>query len=402
MDFSFNQDQLLIAETAEAFLSSVSGSAAVRTAMATEQGWDTQLWQRISEEMGWPLTHIPEQHGGLGLGYVELAILFENSGKRLLCAPLFSSVALAANALIVAGTEAQQQHLEQIAAGSRYTLAYAGRNRRYGGDAVEAEYELTDSGAVINGEFAYVVDGHTADTLIVAARQPASTGDAGIGLFMVERSAPGVSVGWTASMDQTRKLANVSLLNVAVNSVNIMRDVGAAQGHLDNILALAEISLAAEQLGVAEHSLQMTIDYISERKQFGRAVGSFQSMKHKAADMMSKVEAARSAVYYAACIADEFLAGSELGKELLEAASIAKSYSCDAAFFCSGCALQMHGGVGFTWEYDVHLYFKRAKSAQTLFGDSSWHQQRIADILLGPVQTAEPAPVAESRSGDQS
>ena len=154
---------------------------------------------------------------------------------------------------------------------------------------------------------------------------------------------------------------------------------------MDQILALASIALAAEQMGVADKSLSLTVDYIAERQQFGRPVGGFQAVKHKAADMMNKAEAARSAVYYAACIADEFLIGKPLGGELLEAASIAKSYCCDAAFFNAGTALQLHGGVGVTWEYDVHLFLKRAKAAQVSFGDSVWHKERVAEIVLGAV-----------------
>ena len=385
MDFSFNSDQKMIAETAETYLSSVSSSAAVRVAMDTEQGFDAALWQQISTEMGWQLTHIPEQHEGLGLGFVELCILFEQMGRNLLCAPFFSTVALGVNALLVAGTEEQKQTgLSAVAEqGARYALAYSGGGRAVGCEAVTATYEVTDGGAVLNGEYHYVIDGHTAENLIVAARKIGTSGSDGVALFTLAAEHDGVSCRWTPSMDQTRKLASIKLNAVHVTAESIMREPGSAGILLNDILALSNICLAAEQLGVAEKSLSLTVAYIKERTQFGRAVGSFQAMKHKAADMMTKVEASRSAVYYAACIADEYSQGGPLGSELHEAASIAKAYCGDAAFFNAGMAIQMHGGVGFTWEYDVHLYFKRAKAAQLSFGDSAWHKEKLATIILG-------------------
>lgn len=375
----------MVAEIAERFLASQSSSEHVRTAMATEQGFDEKLWTQITQEMGWQLTHIPEAYEGLGLGYVELCILFEKMGKNLLCSPFFSNISLGANALMLAGTEAQKaKGLAEIARGeARYSLAYADGSRAWGCAAVTAEYtQLNDGSIALNGEYKFVVDGHTADRLVVAARKAGTSGHDGIGLFLVAVDSIGVSRQWTPTMDQTRKLAKVCLSEVIVPESAVMKDLGAAAKHVDNILALASIAMSAEQMGVADKSLEMTVDYIAERKQFGRAVGSFQAVKHKAADMLTKAEAARSAVYYAACIADEFFAGSPLGDELLEAASIAKAYCCEAAFFNAGCAIQLHGGVGFTWEYDVHLYFKRAKAAQVSFGDIAWHKERLAKIVL--------------------
>lgn len=353
--------------------------------MATERGFDETLWAEITEQMGWQLTHIPEAYDGLGLGYVELCILFEKMGKNLLCSPFFSTISLGANALMIAATDDQKaEGLSQIATGeSRYSLAYADASRHWGCEAVSAQYTQLEGGAIeLNGDYSYVVDGHTADKLVVAARKFGTSGSDGIGLFVIAADTSGVSRQWTPTMDQTRKLAKVSLNKVVVDESAVMQDIGAAGKHLANILALASIALSAEQMGVADKSLKLTVDYIAERKQFGRAVGSFQAVKHKAADMMTKAEAARSAVYYAACIADEFLAGSPLGDELLEAASIAKAYCCEAAFYNAGCAIQLHGGVGFTWEYDVHLYFKRAKAAQISFGDTAWHKERLAKLVL--------------------
>jgi alkylation response protein AidB-like acyl-CoA dehydrogenase len=184
-------------------------------------------------------------------------------------------------------------------------------------------------------------------------------------------------------MDQTRKQAEIDLSGVRVGASDVMRDAGNAWPLLVQALDLARIAIAADQMGGAERVLDVTVDYIKERKQFGRPVGSFQAMKHKAADMMLKAEAARSAVYYAACIADEFLGGRARGEALAEAASIAKAYCSDAYFYNAGSAIQMHGGIGFTWEHDMHLYFKRAKSTQQFLGDAAFHRERLSRQLLG-------------------
>lgn len=190
---------------------------------------------------------------------------------------------------------------------------------------------------------------------------------------------------WQPGMDQTRKLATVQLDHARFPLTVMMNEAGNAGRLFEQMYALAAIATSAEQLGVAAKTLAMTLDYIAERKQFGRAVGSFQAMKHKAADMMLRVEIARAAVYYAASVADEFFANAPQGEELIEAANIAKSYCSEAAFQNSAEALQMHGGVGFSWEYDVHLYLKRAKASQHMFGDSTWHKQQLATQLLGAV-----------------
>lgn len=385
MEFSFTEEQQMIRDTAATFLAEVSGSDAVRSAMATEAGYDATLWSRISEEMYWHAVHIPEEQGGLGLGYVELVALLEEMGKHLLCAPFFSTVCLGVNALRVAGTEAQKErYLGQIAGeGLRATLAWSGAGGRWDASAIDASFTLDDEGARLNGSLHYVPDGHTAELIVVAARRADRTGESGIGLFLVSAEAPGVSRNGVPTMDQTRRQASIELKDVRVAADDIMLDPGEAWPRLEQVFDLARVAIAAEQVGGADRVLELTVDYISERKQFGRSVGSFQAIKHKAADMMLKAEAARSAAYYAACVADDFLAGSGSPDELAEAASIAKAYCSEAYFFNAGCAIQMHGGIGFTWEHDMHLYFKRAKSTQLFLGDTSYHRERLAHTLLG-------------------
>jgi len=378
----------MIRDTAASFLAEYSDSEAVRRAMATEAGYDDALWSRITEEMYWHAVHVPESFGGLGLGYVELVAMLEEMGKHLTCSPFYSTVCLGVNALRVAGTDEQQeQYLSQIAAdGVTATLAWTGATGRWDASTIDATYVLSEDGALLDGRLRYVPDGHTADLLLIAARDNGSSGDAGIGLFIVPATADGVTRTWLPTMDQTRKQAEIDLSGVRVEASNIMREVGNAWPLLSQVLDLARIAIAADQMGGADRVLDVTVDYIKERKQFGRPVGGFQAMKHKAADMMLKAEAARSAVYYAACVADEYLAGRATPETLAEAASVAKAYCSDAYFYNAGSAIQMHGGIGFTWEHDMHLYFKRAKSTQQFLGDPAFHRERLSGQLLGAVK----------------
>ena len=383
MNFSFSEEQQMIRATAEAFLAEKSTSAAVRRAMVTERGYDPQLWQSICEQMYWQAMTIPEAHGGLGLGYVELVATLEQMGRYLLCAPFYASVCLATNALLVAASEEQKaRHLPQLAAGTTGTLAYTGASGRWDCSAVEALARPEGDNYRISGRFRYVPDGHTAGLLVVAARSEGSAGDAGISLFVLPAQTPGVSRQCLPTMDQTRKQAQLQFEDVLVPGDNLLGEFGQGGPALAKIIDLATVAIAADQVGGAQQALDSTVDYLKERVQFGRVIASYQALKHKAADMMVKAEAARSAVYYAACIADEALAGNPLGDELAEAASIAKAYCSDAYFFNAGCGIQLHGGVGFTAEYDIQLYFKRAKSTETFLGNGAWHRERLARALL--------------------
>jgi alkylation response protein AidB-like acyl-CoA dehydrogenase len=396
MEFRFNEEQQMIRDTAAAFLAEVSDSAAIRRAMATEQGFEDAVWSRIVGEMYWQAIHIPEQYGGLGLGYVELVGLFEQMGRYLLCSPFLSTVAFATNALLIAANDEQKNTwLPQIASGELTgTLAYIspagkGPGGSNGPQAVQAICEKTANGYSLNGTLRYVLDGHTAGLLIVAAREKNSSGEQGISLFAVPADTAGVTRTWLPTMDQTRKQAEIVLHDVVLPSDALLGNAGAAWPQLQKILQLAQVAVAAEQMGGAQQALDISVDYTKGRYQFNRPIASFQSIKHKAADMMVKAESARSAAYYAACVAQEALAiaaggdgDAELAAELPEAAAIAKAYCSDAFFFNAGSGLQMHGGVGFTWEYDIQLYFKRAKSTETLLGNAVWHREQLAKMLL--------------------
>ncbi|WP_336335116.1 acyl-CoA dehydrogenase family protein [Pseudomonas putida] len=379
MDFAFTDEQEMIRTSAEGFLADVSNCTAVRAAMASETGYDPDLWQRLCSEMYWPAIHIPEAYGGLGLGFVELTILLEQMGRRLLCSPFYATACLATPALLLAATEAQKQcWLPAIADGSvRGTLAW-GNGGGWSADGISVTATAEGEGYVLDGEYAQVIDGHSAELLVVAARTAQ-----GINLFLVEAGQAGLERQWQPTMDQTRRLGRIRLQRLYVGPDAVL---DASWPLLQNLLRLACVALAAEQVGGAQQALDLSVAYLQERQQFGRSLASFQALKHRAADMMLQVECARSASYYAACVAQEFLdaAGDQqVAAELPLAASLAKSQCSQAYFHCAAEAIQLHGGVGFTWEYDPHLYFKRARASESYLGAPAWHLQQIANQVIG-------------------
>jgi alkylation response protein AidB-like acyl-CoA dehydrogenase len=344
--------------------------------METERGYDPATWAQLSEELAWTALTIPEEYGGLGLSYLDLHPLMEEIGRALLCAPFLSTVGLGANALMIGGSEAQKElYLPGIAAGeTRATLAFAEANGRMDAAGVEASYVRNGAGYLLSGAKSYVLDGHTADVLIVAARSErnAGKGAEGVSLFLVPKDAEGVKRKWLPTMDQTRRLASVELLDVMVSDDALLGDEGRGWRLCEKTLDLARIALAAEQVGAAEMCLEMSVEYAKVRKQFGRPIGSFQAIKHKCADMLMLVESARSAAFYASALA------AQGGESLEEAASSAKAYCSDAFFHCAAEMIQIHGGIGFTWEHPAHLYFKRAKATENLFGGPAFHRERVA------------------------
>lgn len=375
MNFAFTEEQEELRETARAFLAEQAGSEQIRAAMASDNGWDDALWRQLGEELGWTAVHIPEEYGGLGLGYVEFVALLEVMGEHVVCSPYFATLALGANAILVAGSEEQKQRwLEPIAEGRcTATLAWTEPNGRWDPSGVEATFEADGDGFVLRGTKRYVVDGDRADLVVVVAREAGSEGDRGLGLFVVDGDAAGLERKALPTVDQTRRQAEIVLTDVRVGADARLGGEGGAL--LAKILDLAAIALAAEQVGGAQRCLDMAVEYAKERVQFGRTIASFQSIKHKCADMMVAVESARSAIYYAACVAAED--GDDLGR----VASLAKAYCSDAYFRCAADNVQIHGGVGFTWEYDCHLYFKRAKASETFLGDPAYHRELVAQRI---------------------
>jgi alkylation response protein AidB-like acyl-CoA dehydrogenase len=377
MEFSFSEDQDELRRSARRFLEVESSEERVRTAMESERGYEKATWEQLSEELAWTALTIPEQYGGLGMSYLDLHPLMEEMGRALLCSPFFSTICLGANALLLGGSEAQKEaHLPGMAAGeTTATLAFGEKNARMDADGIEASYTKTSGGYILNGKKTYVVDGHSADLLVVAARLGGSKGAEGVSLFLVPSGANGVKQTWLPTMDQTRRLGEIELADVHLGAEALLGPEGSGWALCERTLDLARIALAAEQVGAAEMCLDMSVEYAKVRKQFGRPIGSFQAIKHKCADMLMMIESARSAAFYASALASQ---GDE---NLEEAASSAKAICSDTFFHCAAENIQIHGGIGFTWEHAAHMYFKRAKSTETLLGDPSFHRERVAQQM---------------------
>lgn len=374
MNFAFTEEQEQLRETARSFLATHASSEAVRRAMQSELGFDPDAWKRIGSELGWTAILVPEAYGGLGLGWVEVAALLEVTGEFLLCAPLLSTVGLGTNALLAAGTEDQKREwLPRIADGRAIvTLAFAESARDPGPGPIAATFRREGEGFVLSGRKRSVVDGAAADAIVVAARAPGTAGADGLGLFLVRGDEPGLARRTLPTLDGTRRIAEIELRDVRLPGGAQFTGGGTGAAALAKVLDRAAIALAAEQVGGAQRCLDLAVEYAKGRVQFGRPIGSFQAIKHKCADAMVKVESGRSASYYAACVA------AEDAPELAQAASLAKAWCSDAYFRCAADCLQIHGGVGFTWDYDVHLHLKRAKASQSFLGSPSWHRERIA------------------------
>ena len=377
MDFAFTEEQQALRRTLRQFLASRSSSERVRAAMATEAGHEPETWERLGAELGLTALIIPEAYGGAGLGAVELTAVMEEMGRALLCAPFFSTVALGANAILLAGSEAQKAELlPSIAAGTTTaTLAFTEANGRWDAGAVEALARRDGGAFVLDGTKTYVVDGHTADLLLVAARAAGSAGAEGLSLFAVPSGAAGVSRRALPTLDMTRRQAEIRLAGVRVPASALLGDEGAAWSALERTLDVAAVALSAEQVGGAERCLEMAVEYAKVRVQFGRPIGSFQAVKHKCADMLLRAESARSASYYAGW------ATAAGAPDQSTAAALAKVYCSEAYFFCAAENIQIHGGIGFTWEHDAHLYFKRARASGALLGDAGYHRERVARAI---------------------
>ncbi len=369
MNFGFSEEQEELRRQVRRFLEEKSPETEVRRLMATTEGYDPAVWSQMADQLGLQAMTIPEAYGGAGFGYVELLVVLEEMGAALLCAPYFSTVALGTNALLTAGDEvAAKQWLGSIATGETIaTLAITEDSGRWDLDAITTRASKKDGSWTLDGHKSFVIDGHTAGLILVAART-----DAGLSLFAVESDAPGLTRTPLATMDQTRKQARLEFS--ATPATLVGRDGDAAAG-LEKTLQLAAVALAAEQVGGAQRVLDNAVDYAKNRMQFGRPIGSFQAIKHKCADMLLEVESAKSAAYYGAW------AAATDDDELALAASLAKSYCSEAYFHCAAENIQIHGGIGFTWEHDAHLYFKRAKSSELLLGDPSYHRELLAQRI---------------------
>jgi alkylation response protein AidB-like acyl-CoA dehydrogenase len=370
MNFAFSEEQDELRKTVRAFLDSKSPETEVRRLMETTEGSDPAVWSQMAGELGLVGLVIPEQYGGSGYSWVELGIVLEEMGRSLLCAPFFSTAVLAAHTLLLSGDEDQKmRHLPGIASGlTQATVAFTEPSGKWDESGITATATKSGSGEwAINGTKMFVLDGHTADDIFVAARTAA-----GVTLFHVQSDAPGLVRTALSTMDQTRKQAKLEFTDVVGTMVGME---GEGWNVLSKVLDLAAVGLAAEQVGGAQKVLDMAVEYAKVRVQFGRPIGSFQAIKHKCADMLLEVESAKSAAYYAMWCA------SEMNDELPSVASLAKAYCSEAYFHATAENIQIHGGIGFTWEHPAHLYFKRAKSSELLFGDPTYHRELLAQRI---------------------
>jgi alkylation response protein AidB-like acyl-CoA dehydrogenase len=368
MEFVYTREQDDLRTSLRKFLAAKSPEAEVRRVMETELGHDPQVWSALTSELGLTALAIPEEFGGLGFTFLELSIAFEEMGRALLCAP-FLSACIASTALIASGDRAAQADLlPGIAEGDTLaTLAHMESPRDWAGATVACRATATPDGYRISGTKRYVLDGAAADLVLVVA-----DADGGPTLFAVDPAADGVQRTSIETLDPTRRFADVTLDDAPGRLVG---ELGGAPATVSAALDVAAAALAAEQVGGAQRVLDMSVEYAGVRVQFGRPIGGFQAIKHKCADMFLAVEGARAAAQHAAWVATDDPAALPVAAGLAQAVC-SEVYSTAAAE-----NIQIHGGIGFTWEHPAHLYFRRAKSSEILFGDSVYHRGLLARRL---------------------
>jgi len=376
MNFGFNDEQELLRSTARKFFENECGSDTVRRLMETPEGISPDLWTKVAEQ-GWLGLVYPEAYDGMDLGLVDLVVLMEEMGRAVVPGPYFSAVLLGGLAILEAGGEAQKKEwLPKIAAGDRrVALAWMEPSAQLGPAGVTLSAVEKGGGYTLSGTKLFVHDAHTADALLVAARTRPGAGADGVSLFLLPKGTRGLEVTLLPTMDQTRKLCEVSLSDVSVGADALLGAAGAGWAPLSRVLDRATVALCAEMCGGAQKVLDMTVEYAKIRQAFGRPIGSYQGVKHRAADMLVDVENSKSITYYAAWALDEGASEAPL------AVSMAKAYVSDAFRRVAAAGIQLHGGIGFTWEHDLHLYFKRAKGSEFTFGDATHHRERVAQLV---------------------
>ena len=354
MDFALSDDQRAIQEAARDFLTDAANPDVIRAAVEGTSGFDESLWDSLGE-MGFAGLMVPEGFGGLGLGAVEMALVLEETGRVLAPVPFFETAVLAVQAILAAGSEEQKAALlPRLATGTR--ACFAGTASR-----------PTLSHGKLTGTAQFVTFGHVAQLIIVATADES--------LVVLEADTPGLVIEALPALDRTRRFATLTFACEVTDSM-ILGAPGSAKAAIERTLTIGAGLLTAEQTGGMQYSLDATVDYAKQRVQFGRLIGSFQAYKHMLADMMLLVEASRSAAYYAAAAIDEN------GEELAEAAHAARAYVSDAYCSVTGDAIQLHGGIGFTWEHHAHLYFKRARACASWLGTPDQHREALAQIIM--------------------
>ncbi|AFQ50479.1 acyl-CoA dehydrogenase family protein [Burkholderia cepacia] len=408
MDLALTDEQAMIRDAAADVLAERSASADVRRALEQSAGRDDALWAALAGELGWNALSLPEAAGGMGLGALEQTLLMEQLGRRVACVPYFSTACLAATALAGCDTPAATGWLAKIAEGACSATLALPFELPAGAGQLPVVAEEAAGGYAVSGTIEQVIDGARADLLLIPARI-ANEGQA-IGLFAIDvATAAGLSVAPLDTLDATRPIARVVLDETRVSRDALFAGGAVAAQVLERAGWFAALALAAEQLGGAQQCLDLTLDYTGQRVQFGRTIASFQAVKHRCAQMMVLIESARSAVLGAAHAWDAE-AGPVPGAALRADVAAAKAAANDAYAFCAQEAIQLHGGVGFTWEYDPHLYFKRAQASGAQFGSTpqllEWIARHAVDggtsqrdaVLASPAASAATRPSA-ARTG---
>ena len=358
MQNGFTEDQERFREVVARFLQDKGGAPAARRLMDDPKGYDPEVWRQLCGELGLAGTHIPEEYGGFGFGAVELGIAAEEMGRYLYCGPFFASSVMAGHALLNGATAAAKERLlPEIASGtSIHTLVL---------DSVNSPDQVGSSVAVtsddrLHGAAPIVVDAHVAERLVVVARA-----NEGLGLYLIDAAADGVTVTRRQSLDATRKLSKVEFAGARAERIGRLSGEG-----LSRLWDQICVALAHESIGAARHLFESTVDYTKVRVQFGRPIGSFQALKHRCADLLMELEFARAAVHHAG-----FCLAADAGEPYV--ASMAKAMASDVCMLAAREAVQMRGGIGFTWEENTHLWFKRAKSSEVFMGSPHMHRERM-------------------------
>ena len=373
MNLGVSAEQRELRDSVRRFLADRAPMSRVRELMETPDGTDRQVWQQAGAQLGLPGIAIPEAYGGAGFTFAEQAIVLEELGAALYGGPYLASAVLAATALLAASDEAARRELlPGIASGQTVaTLAFTEDDGSWDPEAIRLAATRgegsPDSPWMLDGHKSFVLDGHTADLiLVVAAAGP------GLSLFAVDAGTAGLGRRMLPTLDQTRKLARLEFDAVPGRLIGGPGEAGVV---LDHAMDVAAVALAAEQLGGAQRALDMAVEYAKIRYQFGRPIGSFQAIKHRCADQLLEVASLRSAVGYAAAAVDED------SPEVPALASLVKAYASETYFHVAAENIQIHGGIGFTWEHDAHLYFRRSRADRVLLGDATVHRERLAALL---------------------
>ena len=376
MALILNEEQQSLKDIAKEFLQKNAPVTHFREIRDTnnELGYDEVLWKEMVN-LGWSGILIPEEYGGFDFGMVGMGSIFEEMGKTLTPSPLFATGVLGASLISIGGNDSQKQTLlPKIVDGSLTTALALEENNRHSPNVISTSAAKSGDNYEISGEKTFVIDGHSANLLIVAARTEGSIDDeSGITLFMLDPKTDGLEITKTSMVD-SRNSAQVKLRNVVVSSSDILGGLNNGSGILENVLDRAQIAISAEMLGNASQAFQITLEYIKERKQFGAVIGTFQALQHRAAEMYSEIELTKSSVI-AACNAVD-----ENSNDLKRMASLAKFKAGETNHLVTNEAIQMHGGVGVTDEYDVGLYLKRARVTEQIFGNSEYHIDRYATL----------------------